>query len=131
MYKKLLALVLIAMAFQLQAETLETGWLELSPGEVDKTTGTRIYAVDSSGDNDTQISVAIPKTRISERDNIEEMVIIGRQREGVELPLPNISYEWVDDYDRDHYGLLVRFGERSRYPVRFFFKSEAGSKLKR
>ena len=131
MYAKRLALIIVAFTFQAQAETLQTGWMELRPGQLDKESGAHIYAVETIGDSETQVSVAIPKHRIRERDQIEEMVIIGQQREGRELTLPDIHYEWVADYDRDHYGLLIRFGERSRFPVRLFFKSEVGAQPKR
>ena len=50
--------------------------------------------------------------------------MIGRKPEKPE-PL-DISYEWLDDYDNDNYGLVIRLGKNSRWPIRLYLNSSPG-----
>ena len=74
--------------------------------------------------DEQEITVAIPKTAISHPDAIEEVVVIGKKPEKSE-PL-DISYEWVDDYDKDNYGLVIRLGRNTNWPIRLYMNSDAG-----
>ena len=56
--------------------------------------------------------------------DIEEVVVIGRKPAKPE-PL-DISYEWVDDYDNDRYGLLIHIPKDSEWPIRLYINSSAG-----
>jgi hypothetical protein len=57
-------------------------------------------------------------------DTIEEVVVVGRRPEKPE-PL-DISYEWLDDYDNDNYGLVIRLGKDSNWPIRLYLDSSPG-----
>ena len=68
------------------------------------------FEIEEGEDSGTQkITLSIPKSAISDPDMIEEVVVIGRKPEEPE-PL-DISYEWLDDYDNDSYGLVIRLGK--------------------
>lgn len=118
----LLVLPSIAVA-QEEGEPLQSDWLELVKGYKGKTLGTELREIDDTGESRT-ITLAIPKTSISSPDEIEEVVVVGRQPEKPE-PL-DITYEWLDDYENDNYGLVIRLGKNSRWPIRLYLNSEAG-----
>ena len=48
----------------------------------------------------------------------------GRKPEEPE-PL-DITYEWVDDYDKDNYGLVIRLGKNTNWPIRLYMNSDPG-----
>lgn len=107
---------------QHEAEPLESDWLELVKGYRGEAVGAEMREV---SDGDTQeITLAIPKSAIRHPDEIEEVVVYGRRPEKPE-PL-NIEYEWVDDYDNDNYGLIIRLGENSQWPIRLYMYSDTG-----
>jgi hypothetical protein len=53
---------------------------------------------------------------------MEEVRVIAKAPEKAEMPelLPELQTEWVDDYDNDHYGLLVKL-KGQKVPFRLFF----------
>ena len=118
----LLVLPFIALV-QAEGEPLESDWLELVKGYKGKTLGTELREIDDTGESRT-ITLAIPKTSMSSPGEIEEVVVIGRKPEKPE-PL-DITYEWLDDYENDNYGLVIRLGKDSRWPIRLYLNSEAG-----
>ena len=38
----------------------------------------------------------------------------------------DITFEWVDDYDNDNYGLVIRLGRDTNWPIRLFMNSGPG-----
>ena len=115
---------LLAFA-QTGSETLETDWLELVKGYRGETMGAELVEIEEGDTADVQeITLAIPKTAISHPDAIEEVVVIGRKPEKRE-PL-DITYEWVDDYDKDNYGLVIRLGRNTNWPIRLYMNSDPG-----
>lgn len=70
------------------------------------------------------VRLSIPKSSMSSPDEIEEVLVIGRRPDKPE-PL-DISYEWVDDYDNDNYGLVIRLGKDSNWPIRLYIDSAPG-----
>ena len=92
-------LIPLAVIAQNGTEPLESDWLELVKG----------YRCDTLG---------------TELVEIEEVVVIGRKPEEPE-PL-DITYEWLDDYDNDKYGLVIRLGKNTRWPIRLYMNSDAG-----
>ena len=118
----LLVLPSIAVA-QEEGEPLQSDWLELVKGYKGKNLGTELVEIDDEGETRT-ITLAIPKTSMGNPNEIEEVVVIGRKPE---KPQPlDITYEWLDDYDNDNYGLVIRLGKNSRWPIRLYLNSEAG-----
>lgn len=120
----LLLAPLLAFA-QTSNDTLKTDWLELVKGYRGETVGAELVEIEEGDTADVQkITVAIPKTAISHPDAIEEVLVIGKKPEERE-PL-DITYEWVDDYDQDNYGLIIRLGKNTRWPIRLYMNSDPG-----
>lgn len=120
----LLALPLL-LAAQDEALPLQSGWMELVKGQRDPATGVEMREVkeESAGETRT-VTLSIPKTSMNHPDTIEEVVVVGRRPEKPE-PL-DISYEWLDDYDNDNYGLVIRLGKDSNWPIRLYLDSSPG-----
>lgn len=116
--------LLLAIFLSTPLAALETDWMQLQKNAQDPASGVRIMAVENGGDN-TLVTVAIPKQDNEKYRNIEEVVVIGKRPDQRELPLPDISYEWADDFEGGYYGLLIRIGN-IKTPVRFFFHAESG-----
>ena len=123
-----LLLSLAALAAHTAEDTVQTGWMELIKGSRDSTVGAEVVEVEAGDTADTQkITLAIPKKSIANPDDIEEVVVIGQRPEKPEKPEPlDISFEWLDDYDSDNYGLLIRLGKDSNWPIRLYLDSAPG-----
>jgi len=110
---------------QTKHEPLQSDWLELVTGFRGETLGAELREIEDGEHEDGQkITLAIPKLAIGHPDNIEEVVVIGRKPEK-SRPL-EISYEWLDDYDNDNYGLVIRLGKDSNWPIRLYLYSDTG-----
>lgn len=104
---------------------LESDWLELVRGFRGDAIGATIVDIDDGTDTDQRkITLSIPKTRVSHPDVIEEVLVIG-QMPRKSQPL-DISYEWVSDYDKDNYGLVIRLSKDTKWPIRLYLSSDAG-----
>jgi len=120
-----LLLVPLYVIAQSNGEPLQSDWLELVKGYKGQTLGTELVEIEEGDTAGSQtITLAIPKESMSHPDSIEEVVVIGRRPEKPE-PL-DITYEWLDDYDKDNYGLVIRLGKNTQWPIRLFMNSEAG-----
>lgn len=121
------ALLLVPLAVLAQTDDvlLESDWMELVKGSRDEAFGAELREIEDSDDGDShEITLAIPKSAISHPDAIEEVVVIGRRPEKPE-PL-DITYEWLDDYDSDNYGLVIRLGKDTKWPIRLYLNSDPG-----
>jgi hypothetical protein len=121
------AFLLLALPVLAQTDNvlLQSDWMELVRGSRDEALGAELREIeDSDGDGTQKITLAIPKTAIGHPDAIEEVVVIGRKPEKPE-PL-DISYEWLDDYDNDNYGLVIRLGKDTKWPIRLYLNSDPG-----
>ena len=118
-----LVLTFIAPVSGEEVKPLQSDWLELVKGYKGETLGTELREINDDGETRT-ITLAIPKESISHPDEIEEVVVVGRKPEEPE-PI-NIEYEWLDDYENDNYGLVIRLGKNSRWPIRFYLNSDPG-----
>lgn len=122
------ALVLMGSLSVLAQETtepLKSDWLELVRG-YQGSSGVQLQHIEEGEDPHTQkITLSIPKKYVIDPNAIEEVVVIGKRPEKPE-PLLDIKYEWVDDYDNDNYGLVIRIGKKSNWPIRLFFYSDTG-----
>jgi len=122
----LLALLLSPAGFA--GGPMESDWLELVKGYKESTMGAEIREIEDGDTADTQqVTIAIPKTAIGDPGAIEEVLVMGRRPDAPEASEPiDITFEWVDDYDNDNYGLVIRFGRDSNWPIRLFMNADAG-----
>lgn len=130
--------VAVAMAFglavgstQAEEESLKSGWLDLVKGFRGDAMGAMVVDIvdivdteEGSATDFHRVTVAIPKTSLSHPDTIEEVVVIGQKPKKSE-PL-DISYEWLSDYDKDNYGLVIRLSKDTQWPIRLYMSSDAG-----
>jgi hypothetical protein len=121
---------LFAVAAQSGGESLETGWLELVKGSRDTAMGAQLIEIeegDTAGEQ--KITLAIPKKALADPDAIEEVLVIGQKLPKAEKSRPvSIQYEWVSDHDPDNYGLIIRLGRNTNWPIRLYMNSEPGFK---
>jgi hypothetical protein len=124
------ALMLFALAGTARSEGdgVQTGWLDLVKGSRDNTVGAQLVNIEDGDTADTQkITLAIPKSSVANRDEIEEVLVIGQRPPKPEKSRPvKFTYEWVTDYDSDNYGLVIRLGKDTNWPIRLYLNSEPG-----
>lgn len=121
-------LVLSVLALPaLAVEPIESDWLELVKGYKGSAMGAEVMAVEEGESAEMQkVTIAIPKEAIGDPDTIEEVVVVGRMPDKPEAAEPiDVTFEWVDDYDNDNYGLVIRLG-KGNWPIRLFMNSDAG-----
>ena len=110
-YWRALACAFLMLPASLPAQTeeglsLQSDWMELVKGQRDSELGAEVREVGPGDEAGTQkISLSIPKASVGDRDDIEEVLVIGRRPEKLEFPL-EVRWEWLDDYDNDNYCLL-------------------------
>lgn len=120
----LLSMPMLLLAQQ-DSQPLQSDWMQLVKGFRDAATGVEMREVEESGDAGARtVTLAIPKSSRVNPDTIEEVIVVGQRPEKAE-PL-DISYEWVKDYDNDNYGLVIRLGKDSNWPIRLFIDSGPG-----
>ena len=120
-----LALTLSPLVAQADTLDMQSDWLELVKGERCETTGAQIMAVSQTPDSEYRtVMVKLPKSSLDM--DMEEVRVVGQAPEEMKLPnpLPELETEWVDDYDNDHYGLLVKLREDQKTPFRLFFSMQ-------
>ena len=124
----LLAMVLAAMSVQAQdSELAGANWIDLVKGGKSEATGAEVREVKTAEDGSKQLVIAIPKVAVENRSDMEEVVVVGQAPEKIDFDfIPEFQYEWVDDYDNDYYGLLIRLDENSDMPLRLYINSEEG-----
>jgi hypothetical protein len=107
---------------------VQTGWMDLVKGSRDSTVGAEVVGVEAGDTAGTQkITLAIPKTSIASPGDIEEVLVIGQRPEKPEKPEPlDITFEWAADYDSDNYGLVIRLGRNTNWPIRLYMNSNPG-----
>jgi len=110
-----------------QESLRQSDWIELVRGHTDAAMGLEVVEIDEEESPGTRkVTLAVPKTIVGERDDIEEVVVVGRRPERWTPELIDFSYEWVDDYDNDRYGLVIRIGKESNWPIRLFLNAAPG-----
>lgn len=122
----LAAAFLASLATAQDKAMLKSDWLDLVKGYRGEKLGLEVK--ESRIDPETgkrHLVIAVPKISVGDADVMEEVLVVGRRPERPDL-LPDLEYEWVEDYDNDFYGLLVRFTEDQQTPLRLYFSSEAG-----
>jgi len=128
MFGLLPAMVLAAAVAQAQDSDLaEANWIDLVKGGKSEATGAEVREVKTAEDGSKQLVIAIPKVAMENREDMEEVVVIGQAPEKIDFDfIPEFQYEWVEDYDNDYYGLLIRLNEDSDMPLRLYINSEDG-----
>jgi hypothetical protein len=107
-------------------DELQSDWIELVKGHRDSDLGLEVQETHVDPETGKRhLVIAVPKVALGNQDVMEEVRVIGRRPDRPDL-LPDLEYEWVEDYDNDFFGLLVRFNEDQKTPVRLYFSSEAG-----
>ena len=128
-YPGLLSLLFLAplgaLAQEGDEQPLQSDWLQLVKGYRDQGTGVEMREVEYGEEAGARtVTLAIPKSSRIRPDDIEEVVVVGRRPPKAE-PL-DITYEWLDDYDDDNYGLVIRLGKGSIWPIRLYMYSDPG-----
>jgi hypothetical protein len=111
-----------------QDEMAESSWLELVEGYRGDAAGIQVQKIETDEETGEQkLTLSIPKIAITDPGQMEEVVVIGQAPEE-RKPLFDFKYEteWVDDYDNDNYGLVIRLGKDSNWPIRLFMHSDDG-----
>ena len=111
-----------------QNEMTQTDWLQLVEGYKGETVGAEMRKIETDETTGEQkLMISIPKIAISDASQMEEVVVIGQAPEE-RKPIFDFKYEteWVDDYDKDHYGLVIRVGKSTNWPIRLFMHSDDG-----
>jgi hypothetical protein len=107
-----------------QSPGMDTGWLELVKGHRGDKVGAEVRDVRRDpATGERYVTVAIPKGSMADDSVMEEVRVVGRRPDKVEIDLPEFETEWVDDYDNDNYGLLVRLKDGPETPIRLFFNA--------
>ncbi|MFT7288672.1 MAG: hypothetical protein ACI87W_002794 [Halieaceae bacterium] len=121
--------VVFSSALGAQSSGMETGWLQLVRGHVGDQIGAKVLEVRTDPETgESTVMVSIPKGSLGDDPYMEEVVVTGqgpRKLQPINL-LPDMETEWVDDYDNDHYGLLVKLNSKQKVPFRLFFSSGDG-----
>ena len=121
----LLLIIPLAVLAGDDPQPLQSDWMQLVKGYRDPGTGVEMRDIEYGEEAGTRtVTLAIPKASMHKPDDIEEVVVVGRRPE---KPQPlDISYEWLDDYDSDNYGLVIRLGKDSNWPIRLYIDSRPG-----
>jgi hypothetical protein len=97
----------------------ETAEVELKAGYVDPKSGVKVEDIVVLPGQDVQaVRLAVPRTG----EPIEEMVVTARRPSG-EPVLQLKPHEFVRDYDRNYYGLVIYLGKNETMPLRLYMDS--------
>lgn len=124
----LIVAMLPAMA-SAQSVEMESDWIELVKGHRGAKMGVEVRdLVTDPVTGEQTVTVSIPKLVLGDTPMMEEVVVTGKgpQKREFEPLFPELEAQWVDDYDNDNYGLLVKLKKDQKIPFRLFFSSEAG-----
>ncbi|MFT4825838.1 MAG: hypothetical protein ACJAUG_000067 [Halioglobus sp.] len=111
-----------------QAQKIETSWLELVKGFKGSEVGAQMREVETDAKTgEKTLSISIPKAAIAHPRQMEEVIVVGQMPKKRE-PFIDVDYEfeWVDDYDKDNYGLVIRLGKDSNWPIRLYMQADDG-----
>jgi len=108
--------------------THKTDWMELVKGHRGEEIGAEMREIEEPDDFGTRrVTLAIPKTAIDPPSEMEEVRVVGRRPDKLDLEFPlEFSYEWVDDYENDYYGLVIHLGKDAQIPFRLYMDSSVG-----
>lgn len=122
----LTALVSLPGAALAQSVGMQSDWLELVKGHRDGKSGAQVMDVRKDPTTGHQeVMIKIPKVNMEQDTDMEEVRVVGQAPQKAEMPdlLPELETQWIDDYDNDHYGLLVKLKSDQKIPFRLFFST--------
>lgn len=119
---------LLGSASLAETVTHQTDWMELVKGYKGDSVGAEMREIEpDDGFGRQRVTIAIPKDAIASPEAMEEVRVVGRRPEQFEFEFPlEFTYEWVDDYDNDYYGLVLHLGEDATVPIRLYMESSTG-----
>jgi hypothetical protein len=123
---KTLAPGLVSAMFSavISAGELKTDWIEPVEGYEEATLGARVQTLEISPvDGSTTATISIPRIAVDENGTVEEVIIYGKGPDKTE-PRVEIPHEWVSDYDKDNYGLILYLGKNANIPLRLYLKGQ-------
>ena len=127
MIKNMKTILFLTLLLPMSTLAVETDWLELKAGFEGKKIGAKLKSIESEDDQQL-ITVAIPKTAIQNQKDIEEIIIVGHKPKKKEFNIP-FSYEWATDFEKDYYGLIIKLGKDTKYPIRIYLKDDISNDL--
>ena len=105
---------------------METDWLEFVKGDKGEKVGAEVREADKDAETGgSRLVIAIPKVAMDDPSTMEEVRVVGQAPQEIDF-FPEYEYEWVDDYDNDYYGLIIKFSEDTQYPIRLYIESNSG-----
>ena len=128
LYGVVAAAVVLALPGIAQNSTQESDWMELVKGHRGNVLGAELRDIQvDEAFGRQRVTVAIPKTAISPPGEMEEVRVVGRRPDKLEFEFPlEFTYEWVEDYDNDYYGLVLHLGKDAQVPFRLYMDSASG-----
>ena len=121
---RIILLAALTVSPALLAAELQTDWIEPVQGYEEDSLKATLRAVQvSPDDGSTTVTISIPKTSVTDRESIDEVIVYGK-REDQSEPELKIRHEWVEDYDQDNYGLVLYLGKNGNIPLRLFFRDQ-------
>ena len=122
---RLSALALLLAAPLALAQTTTSDWLEPVEGHKGEAIGAEIRDIESDTPGGRKIvTLAIPKAAVADPDDIEEIIVVANKPTPRE-PMLDVDYEWVRDYDRDYFGLIIHLDNSTQWPIRLYMSSGA------
>ncbi len=124
MLRNLLKTTLLTLLFSplLQAAELQSDWITPVKGQKEKALGASVEKVEKGKRGESRVTIAIPKPALGGSEEMQEVVVVGRRPDRREETL-DIRHEWVSDYDRDYYGLVLYLGKNDDIPLRLYLNS--------
>ncbi len=103
----------------------ETDPLTITEGYVEKKLGTKVEkVVIQDGTGVQEVTISVPKQRVD--GEIEEVVVTAEApgKSSAQTRIPQVKpYEFIKDYDHDHYGLVIYLGKDLKVPLRLYFST--------
>jgi hypothetical protein len=111
-----------------QTVTRKSDWMDLVKGSTDSALGAELRDIQPEDEFGKQkVTIAIPKGAIAAPDTMEEVRVVGRRPDKFEIEFPlEFTYEWVEDYDNDYYGLVLHIGKDDNVALRLYMDSRSG-----
>lgn len=128
-YAAVLAILAGVSSAVADSVTRQTDWMELVKGYKGSSVGAEVRDVEQGPTFGSQtLTIAIPKSAIPSPEAMEEVRVVGKRPEEFDFEFPlKFTYEWLDDYDNDYYGLVIHLGEYpNKMPVRLYMESRTG-----
>lgn len=106
------------------AADLQTEWIAPHEGFTEPGIGARIKSIETlPADEGQRLTIEIPRSAMTEGEVVNEVIVTAQRPDKTESPL-SVRHEWVADYEKDYYGLVLYLGNKEQLPLRIYLKSE-------